>query len=86
VRTLSVLALVVTAFSAAAANTFVGPPIPSCSSSANLVITVTELAKSASGVRVDVYREIEHGERVYWTGLTGSDGTARLPELLSGTI
>jgi hypothetical protein len=50
-----------------------------------LIIAVTELGKSASGVRVDIYLEIEHGERIYWTGLTGSDGMAKPTSLLPGS-
>ena len=36
------------------------------------------------GVHVDVYREIEHGERTAWSGLTGPHCIAKVPELLPG--
>ncbi len=78
-------ACVFVALGTAAANTYVGPSIiPSCSSSSDLVIAVTSLQKGAGGVRVDIYREIQNGERAYWTGRTGQEGTVRPPALEPG--
>ena len=68
----------IAAVGTAAASTYVGPgAIPSCSSSPELTLSVTSSGKWASGVRVDIYRKIENGERLFWTGLTASDGTAK---------
>ena len=77
-----IFACLIAALATAAADTYVGPPVPSCSSSPDLIITVTSLGKAANRVRVDVYREIENGERAFWTGFTASDGTAK-PSALS---
>ena len=68
------------------ANTYVGPRIPnsSCSSSPNLVVTVLSSTEVAKGVRVDIYREVENGERMAWTGVTASGGTVSPPALSPG--
>ncbi len=69
----------------AVGDTIVGPRIiPSCSSSADLLITITGAHKPVGGVRVDVYRRVENGERSYWTGQTGPNGRVRPKELEPG--
>lgn len=70
---------------AALGDTIVGPRIiPSCSSSSKLIITVTGEHKPINAVRVDLYRRVENGERSYWSGLTGADGSVQPRELEPG--
>jgi hypothetical protein len=67
----------------AAANTVVFS-VQRCSSPPNAVIAVTKQDRGVHNVHLDVYREIEHGERPAWAGLTDKHGTAKLPALLPG--
>ncbi len=83
-NTLFTLVFVIVMAALAAAHTYAPPPTPSCSSSSDLIIVVTKLNKGVGGVRMDVYHEIENGEHIYWSGLTGPDGSARPPALPPG--
>jgi hypothetical protein len=69
----------------AAANTIVVVSVQRCSSSPDTVIAVTEKDRGVRGAHVDIYREIEHGERPAWGGLTDKHGAAKPPELEPGT-
>ena len=85
-KRLSSCILVSAAISLSHANTYVGPRIPnsSCSSSASLVLSVRNAAKDESGAPVEIYREVENGERIAWRGVTSSDGAANPTALSPG--
>jgi hypothetical protein len=83
VRLLAIFALGITATGSAAANTYVVVP-QWCSSSPNPVIAVTQRDRGLRGAHLDIYREIEHGERPSWAGLTDKHGVAKPPELPPG--
>jgi hypothetical protein len=68
----------------AAANTVVKVTVQVCSPSPNVAIAVTQLGKSVPGAKLDIYREIENGERPSWTGVTDKHGVAKPPELRPG--
>src|SRR5580704_3714509 len=68
----------------AAANTVVVVSVQRCSSLPNGVIAVTEKDRRVRGAHLDIYREIEHGERPAWAGLTDKHGVAKPPELQPG--
>ncbi len=59
-------------------------PTPVCYPAHHAEIVVTKLGHAVTGARVDIYRQIDHGERTYWTGLTDANGTVRPPELPIG--
>jgi hypothetical protein len=71
--------------SAAGANTVVAVSVQRCSSSPNPVIAVTEQDRGVRGARLDIYHEIDHGERPAWGGLTDKRGMAKPPALAAGT-
>jgi hypothetical protein len=85
VRNLTIFALAMLATGSAAANTVVPVSIQRCLSSPNAVIAVTENSRDVRGAHLDIYREIEHGERPAWGGLADKHGVARPPELAPGT-
>jgi hypothetical protein len=66
-KTLSIFACAIIASSAAATTIVVGSP--SCASSPHVLIAMTQSGKSVGSVHLDGYREIESGDRPYWTGL-----------------
>jgi carboxypeptidase family protein len=68
-----------------AATTVVVSNYTVCSSGRDVVVVVKDHGTAANNVRLDIYRKIEHGERSYWTGYTGSDGSARPIALAAGT-
>jgi hypothetical protein len=82
VKALSIFACAIIASSARA--TTVVLVSPSCSSSPHVVIAMTQSGKTMAGVHLDLYREIENGEKPYWTGGSDADGLAKLPELPGG--
>ena len=84
-RGLGIFALGMLATGSAAANTVVVVSVQRCSSSPNAVIAVTEKDRGSRGAHLDIYREIEHGERPAWAGLTDKHGVAKPPELVPGT-
>ena len=68
----------------AGANTVVVVSVQSCAASPHAEIVVTRLGKGIRGVHLDIYREIENGERPAWGGVTGRHGIAKVPELQLG--
>ena len=84
-RALAIFALGVIATGNAGANTVVVVSVQRCSSSLRPVIAVTERDRGVRGVHLDIYREIDHGERPAWGGLTDKRGVAKPPELAPGT-
>jgi hypothetical protein len=84
VRSLAIFAFGIIATGNAAANTLVVVSVQRCSSSTNPVIAVTQLGQRVPQAHLDVYREIEHGERASWGGVTDKRGVAKLPELSPG--
>ncbi len=68
----------------AAADTVVVVSVQRCSSPPHALIKVTELGKGIRSAHLDVYHEIEHGERPAWAGLSDKHGVATLPELEPG--
>jgi hypothetical protein len=85
VRSLAIFALGILATGSAAANTMVVESVQRCSSLPNGIIAVTEMDRGVRGVHLDIYREIEHGERPAWGGLTDKHGVVKPPELAPGT-
>jgi hypothetical protein len=67
----------------AAADTVVVIP-QSCSSASNPVIAVTQQGRAVRSAHLDIYREIERGERPAWGGLTDKHGVAKPPDLPPG--
>jgi len=49
-----------------------------------VAIAVTQLGKSVPRAKLDIYREIENGERLSWTGVTDKHGVAKPPKLRPG--
>jgi hypothetical protein len=84
VRGLAIFALGILATGNAGANTVVVLSVQRCSSSLRPVIAVTERDRGVRGARLDIYHEIDHGERPAWGGLTDKYGVARPPELPPG--
>jgi hypothetical protein len=50
-----------------------------------MIISVTQFGHRLNGVHVDVYREIEHGEKLVWSGVTDWNGAARPNQLPTGS-
>lgn len=83
-RGLAIFALGMIATGSAATNTVMGISVQRCSSSPNAVIAVMKEDRGVRGAHLDIYREIEHGERPSWAGLTGKYGVAEPPLLRPG--
>lgn len=85
VRLVSIFALSLIAGSTSAATTVVVREVPFCGSSEHPIISATESGRSIEGARVDIYRKIENGEKLAWTGSTDQQGLARPGELEPGS-
>jgi hypothetical protein len=68
----------------AGANTVVKVSVQRCSSRVGAVIRVTQSGKAIRGAHLDLYHEIEHGERAAWAGDTNRHGIAKPPALEVG--
>jgi hypothetical protein len=79
-----VFCLVIIASASATAEVVV-EEVAFCASSRYPIISATESGHSVEGARIDIYREIEHGERLAWTGTTDQQGVARSSELEIGS-
>ncbi len=58
--------------------------VQSCDSSPKVIISVTEFGHRVSNVHLELYREIENGERLVWSGVTDWNGAARPDPLAVG--
>jgi hypothetical protein len=78
-------ALAILAANRASANTEVAVSThSSCNASSNIIVKVTYHGSNLPNAPVDVYREVEHGERLVWRGRSDKDGQARPPALGQG--
>jgi hypothetical protein len=84
VRSLAILAAGLTATVGLSANSVVVVSVQRCSSQSNVIFEVTRKGKGISHARVDIYQEIEHGERPAWAGTTAARGIARPSQLVPG--
>lgn len=80
----SILALCLIVASASAETVVVDERL-FCSSSQRPVISATVSGHSVEGARIDIYRRVENGERLAWTGSTDQRGVARPSGLEPGT-
>src|SRR5208282_1797229 len=83
-RTLAIFVLGLVATASDAANTITKGTVQTCSPSQNAVIAVTKLGEAVPGVHLEIYREIQNGERPAWSGLTDKNGIATLIDLRPG--
>jgi Carboxypeptidase regulatory-like domain len=85
VRVASTPTLAILAVNGASATTEVGVGTRSpCNASSHIVVEVTYHGSKLPSAPVDVYREVEHGERLVWRGRTDKDGQANPPALGQG--
>jgi hypothetical protein len=81
----SIFALCLLVASASAETVVVVEEPLFCSSSQRPVISATVSGHSVGGARIDIYRRVENGERLAWTGSTDQQGVARPSDLEPGT-
>jgi hypothetical protein len=85
VRVASTLALAILAVNSASATTEVGVGTrSSCNASSHIVVEVAYHGSNLPDAPVDIYSEVEHGERLAWRGKTNKDGQAKPPALQQG--
>jgi len=85
VRVASTLALAILAVNSASATTEVGAGTrSSCHASSHIVVEVTYHGSNLPEAPVEIYREVEHGERLAWRGKTNKDGQAKPSTLQQG--
>jgi hypothetical protein len=85
VRVASTLALAILAVNGASATTEVGVGTRSfCNASSHIVVEVTYHGSDLPDAPVEIYREVEHGERLAWRGKTNKDGQAKPSALQRG--
>ena len=83
-RGASTLALAILAVNGASATEVAVGTHSSCHASSNIIVEVTYRSSNLPDAPVEIYREVEHGERLAWRGKTNKDGQAKPSTLQQG--
>jgi hypothetical protein len=79
-------AFAILAANSASANTEVAVGThSSCNASSNIIVEVIYHGSNLPDAPVEIYREVEHGERLAWRGKTDSDGRVKPSTLQQGS-